>query len=198
MFFRCGIGLLMWYALAHNAVADDAEPCSLAPDSELFLQQAIQTWDAVSTNYLKLDAIPLPRIVVFGIRCQWDLRAERVGEATAQLQLGNRTVQMFSRTHGGEIRLPNESTLPAQGVAYASLYGDEDRKPFFVLALPDVWRLDPNAASHSNLLEILLGVVSHEMVHTRQLMQASRMVNDRVPRSGVRVVSLGSVELVLS
>lgn len=70
--------------------------------------------------------------------------------------------------HADSIRLPNASDIPAQPVAMASVYG-ERASAFFVMALPEVWRRDARHARVPNLEGFLLGVMTHEMVHTRHL-----------------------------
>ena len=50
----------------------------------------------------------------------------------------------------------------------ASVHG-EQASAFFVMALPEVWRRDARHARDPNLERFLLGVMTHEMVHTRHL-----------------------------
>ena len=91
--------------------------CEMAPENRRFLADAIGSWKVVSTQHLQLDESPLPRIVVFGIRCQWDLLAGEDGNS--ELYLDDRSLPTSSRRHEGEIHLPNGTIQPLNGVAFA-------------------------------------------------------------------------------
>lgn len=161
-----------------EAGTDLPASCDMAPENQRFLEDAIASWEAVSTRHLHLDNSRLPRIVVFGTHCQWDLLTEEDGSGNSELQIRGRSLSSVSRPHQGEIHLPNGMTQPANGLAFASLY-DGGQKTFFVMALPDVWRLNPKAAAHPDLIGLLLGIINHEIVHTIHLVQAARII-DRV------------------
>jgi hypothetical protein len=65
--------------------------------------------------------------------------------------------------------------MPIVPSVYAA-FSRELERPYFVLALPDVFRRDPAAAADPRLAERILSVVSHEILHTRQLPDLQREI----------------------
>jgi hypothetical protein len=78
------------------------------------------------------------------------------------------------------VPLPNGAAVPVEGLAFTSVYeGRAGAGAFFVTALPEVWAHDPRyAADTTNGDEFVRGVLSHELVHTLQMVG----IRDRMER----------------
>jgi hypothetical protein len=148
-------------------------PCELSTAEAGWIQRALDGWSAVSDNALHFAAAPLPWTVLFDTTCAWHLAAtaDTVPDAvavTTPLSFAGAPVAVKAVPHRGVIHLPNGRDVPAQPIAMASMYRD-GTATFFVMALPTVWRADPRYARDQQLEEFFLGVLTHEMVHTRHL-----------------------------
>jgi hypothetical protein len=115
----------------------------------------------------------------------WHIEPDRAAApaleaAPARIMLDDRRLDVRALSHDGRVTLPSGNALPVSGVAFGSIYHRSDRSaaPFFVLALPEVWPQNPKAASDARLDQMILGVFSHEVVHTRQLVHASNRVDE--------------------
>ena len=154
-------------------------PVPSAEDVRL-IQRALDGWERAARELLGLEPEPLPWIVLFDLRRAWHLAAdpaclEDARAVPSPWTFAGRRVPLHVQPHDGHVPLPDGASVPCAGTAYASLY-DDSRRPYFVLALLEVWRQEPGAAAEPRLPEIILGVVSHEIVHTRQLVDVGRRV----------------------
>lgn len=158
------------------------EQCILSDENHDFMRRALAEWERAARDLLQLDPTPLPWWIAFDRTCVWHLAADtdRLDEGRdvdLGLEFVGEDVPVRAVVHAGEVRLPDGRVIPVKGAAFTSLY-DDDSRPFFVMALLDVWRLDPKAAAEPRLNDIILGAVSHEIVHTRQLVD----MNERIER----------------
>lgn len=159
--------------------------CSLSGENERLIQDALDAWARISGDYLELDPHPLPWMVLFDASCVWHLAPDESSAPDARpvdvsFRFAGEPVETRVEPHDGAVRLPNGSEIPAQGLAFASVH-DEGRASFFAMALLDVWRQMPGVEeSGMDLHEFFLGVLSHEIVHTRQLVH----VNARIAELG--------------
>lgn len=110
-----------------------------------FLAAALQAWETVRADDLKLAPAPLPSFIVFDQQCVW-----RDGAGSA---------------HAGTIALPDGNEVPARTMAFASSHAG---KAFLVLALPAVWRAEERYRDEPALDLLIRSVFVHEMTHTRQ------------------------------
>jgi hypothetical protein len=155
-----------------HPAARSAPVCSLAEVESQWIQKALDGWHEMSES-LHLENAPLPWMVLFDNSCVWHLMpgdgvpVETVPIATS-LSFAGAAIPVRAKPHGGTIRLPRGDDIPADPIAYASMYG-EGSATFFVMALPEVWLLDPQYARDPTLVRYMLGVLIHEMVHTQQL-----------------------------
>lgn len=176
-----GVVALALVVAACAATAAHVEPGPApAPEDVRWIQRALDGWERASRDLLGLDPEPLPWIVLFDTTHAWHLAAdpERLAGAAvvpSPWTFAGRTVPLHVLPVEDSVALPNGARIPVAGTAFASLC-DEGRRPFFVLALLEVWRREPGAGAEPRLAEILLGVVSHEIVHTRQLVDVGRRV----------------------
>jgi hypothetical protein len=145
----------------------------------------VEGWERASRDFLRLDPEPFPWTLMLGRSCAWHVRSDSIAPPDTRrsalvLRMSGRDLSVYEQPHEGSIELPSGKELRVSGVAFGSVYTrkDGDAAPFFVLALPEVWRMDPKAAADPRLDSIILGVFSHEVVHTRQLALVSRRVEE--------------------
>lgn len=163
------LGVLACTAAA-TATADTG--CSLSRENREFIQEALQVWERAADDLLDVNAAELPWSVVFDGECAWHFSADtammpELEPVEWSPRVSGTAVPVTVVHHDGEVRLPSGGRVPARGLAFAGVY--DGGKAYFTLALMDVWRRDPKAAADPNLRNIILGVVSHEIVHTLQL-----------------------------
>lgn len=161
-----------------DAGTTPAQPCRIAADEAAWLQRALDDWDRASRIHLRLPPAPAPWIVAFDTTCAWHLapdttRLTAASPIDAGLRLGERPVPVSSVRHGGTVVLPSGARIPLAPRMNAALAEELDR-PYFVLALPSVFRLNPAAAADPLLEQRLQSVVSHEILHTHQLADLRR------------------------
>jgi rubrerythrin len=140
----------------------------------MWIQRALNGWDALQSDALRLTRAPLPWMILYDASCAWDLEPDdailvNALSANAALVVSGKQIRVRVRALSGTVLLPNGAPLPSQAAAYTSFYKD-GTAPFFVMALPDVWRRDPDNARDPFSDEFFLGVAMHELTHTRQLL----------------------------
>jgi hypothetical protein len=158
----------------------DPSPCEFSPAEIHWLQRALDGWERVSREFLKLDPTPLPWIVLFDAWCAWHLAPEDTIDAvtvraTTSLTFAGHPVPVRATTHKGTVVLPSGAPVSVEMKASTALYRNS-RAAFFVMAMPSVWLtgdVSPRARS-----EYLQGVFSHEMTHTRLLVAINRRVRE--------------------
>lgn len=167
----------------HHADTGEAMACALSEDEVRWIQMALDGWERVTDDILRLEASPLPWIVLFGRSCAWHLGPDEglLPEGRplhSRFTFAGEPVLVRAIRHDSAVWLPNGSTIPVQGAAFTSLYesASGEQAPFFVLALPEVWR--EQFPEDPNLEAQMLGVASHELVHTRHISHVARRVEE--------------------
>lgn len=153
--------------------------CVLGEADVRWFQSALDGWHQVSRDFLLLDPKPIPWVVLFDDACTWHFAATAgIPEAkTAEVRLtyAGEPVPASVVRHNGKVHLPNGTDIPAEIMAAA--FHTQDRKTtFFALATLDLWRRHPQASKDPQLEKRLLGVVLHEIMHTRQLPYVDRRI----------------------
>ncbi len=155
----------------------DSHP-QLEPQQIRWLQAALDDWERCCVEFLHIDPVPLPWILVIGTEVTWHLEApsdQGSPSVNTSLNLRGQPVSVHAVPGDGAVRLPTGQEIPRAGTAFAAL-AEDGTLPFFVVAMPEVWRLDPRAAGHPDLDGLIRGVLSHEIIHTRQLVDVGRRV----------------------
>lgn len=168
--------LLLAPPIGQASVAADAPRCDLSESGRRWIQGALDGWERVSIEVLELDSVPRPWMVFFDRSCAWHLwpdtsRLPGAEPSGADLSLAGSPVPNRVRPHADALWLPNGSSIPVREMAAAFPYasGSGRTEAGFVLALPEVWREKRPAAEHPHLEAEIMGVASHELVHTLQL-----------------------------
>jgi hypothetical protein len=169
-----------------------AAPCELKDPDAQWLQRALDGWDMVRREFLRLDPQPLPWIVLYDSACVWHIGPQDravTGNArvlSRSFTLGDEKIAVLAQPHRGTVLLPNRVEIPIEIKASTALYRNS-RAAFLVMAMPSVWRGDRRHASKPFLDEYLQGVFTHELAHTRQLVAINRRLRALVGNSGTRL-----------
>jgi hypothetical protein len=155
-------------------------PCTFLPAEIVWLQRALDGWEQVSRQFLRIDPSPLPWVVLFDASCVWHLSPDASPDpdarpVTTTLSFAGSPVPVRALTHRGTFLLPSGAPLSVEMKASTSLYRNS-RGAFFVMAMPSVWQT--KEVSAPTRAEYLQGVFSHEMTHTRLLVGINRRVRD--------------------
>ena len=187
---RSAIGLLaltVFAAVSATVGASSARTngCDLSPANQLWLQRAVDGWDMVRRDFLKVPASPLPWIVLFDASCIWHLNPTdpRLLSDARQLPASTLTfdgsgVDIRAVPHSGTVLLPNRVEIPIEVKASTALYRN-GRMTFLVMSMPSVWRAH-RGAKIAYLDEYLQGAFTHEMTHTQQLVQINRRLRQLI------------------
>ena len=161
-------------------VPADPVPCTFPAGEVAWLQRALDSWHLASREFLLIDPSPLPWIVLFDASCVWHLSSDSTLNRDAQpveipLTFAGRPVPVRALRHKGTVLLPSGVPVAVEMKASTSLYRN-GRGTFFVMAMPSVWQTkDVSAPTRA---EYLQGVFSHEMTHTRLLVDINRRVRE--------------------
>jgi hypothetical protein len=168
-------------AVGATGPSDDSA-CLLGSTDVGWIQRALDRWAAVSRQFLKLDDRALPWMVLFDASCAWHLSPGPTLDPETRiiptsLTFSGVPVQVRAKPHSGIVQLPNGAEVPIEVRASTSLYR-YGRIPFFAMSMPSVWRADPHYATFARLDDLLDGVISHEMTHTRLLPPINRRIRE--------------------
>jgi hypothetical protein len=174
----------VWLAHTVPASANRRNGCEFTPPEMSWVQRALDGWETVRKDFLKVEPGPLPWIVLYDSACIWHFAPtdpKLLTEATpiaSRLAFAGEPLQVLAIAHRGTVLLPNRVEIPIEMKASTSLYRS-GRSTFFVMAMPSVWRRKPF------LDEYLQGVFSHELAHTRQLVTINRRLRQLIHTADV-------------
>ena len=178
----CGIVAAASIALSASVSQPrvDPAPCTFPPAEIGWLQRALDGWEQVSRQFLRIEASPLPWIVLFDASCVWHLSPDAspgpdANAVTTALSFAGSPVPVRALSHKGTLLLPSGVPVAVEMKASTSLYRNS-RGAFFVMAMPSVWQT--KEVSAPTRAEYLQGVFSHEMTHTRLLVGINRRVRE--------------------
>jgi len=166
-----GVLFLMLFAAAGGKA--QVGECRLDDSNRAFLEVALRDWQTAVARHLQLPHAPLPWIVAFDRECSWNLApqpatADRDAWTPGEFRFVGQPIFVKTGRHGGTVRPPSGDPFPVSPRIYAAHAASLGRA-YFVMALPDVFAADPQASKDPLLRERLRSVVSHELLHTRQL-----------------------------
>jgi hypothetical protein len=185
-------------ALSCAGVRADDGPCAMPDDERAWTQRALAAWERGSRDLLRTSPTPLPWIVLVGPRCSWHLApsadAASFPDEAAALDGSQEThpgwtfagqaVDVRAVPHGGHVRLPDGTETAPDPTAGARLRR-EGKDTFFAMSTLSVWRAAYPEMGEADLQPFFLGVFSHEIVHTRQLVAVGEEIGRLVERYGI-------------
>lgn len=144
-------GLLLTGCLSVQAAPEgpntSANVCMIAENDRVWLTQALERWQSKAVLWLELGPQPLPTVIVFDARCQYEF-------------VEGDFERNVARPHDGTTVFLGDHGFPYGPQAFAA--GER-----FVMALPSVWQA-AGYDSNVGLENFLTGVLLHEITHTRQ------------------------------
>jgi hypothetical protein len=178
MFFPCMYRILLvcaWLTAATQAAEQKLDKPTLA-----WMQAALNNWELICRRDLRIGAEPLPWIIFYDESHAWHLKPEKrwlpVYEVSAHsLQFAGRSYPLIRVPHvNGRLWVPDREAIPiglARPRAVAMPY-QQERKFFFIAPLPALFHKLAGPDQVHKLDEIFLGVVAHELTHTRHFVYA--------------------------
>jgi hypothetical protein len=153
-------------------------PCRLDDAETRWIQSALTLWQAASHDLLHRREDKVPWMILFDRRCTFHVEPDpgrlEVLPLETSLELFGRSLRVIALPHSEKVELPGGKEIGVEVMAATQLYG-EDRKPYLVAALPEVWRADERE-KRVDPEKFPLGVVVHEMVHTLHLARVSERI----------------------
>ena len=149
-------------------------PCQFSDADTRGIQRVLDGWVQVSRDFLHVEPTPLPWIVLYDTSCVWHLAPDptllaNATPVTTALSFAGGRIDIRAQPHGGTVVLPSGVELPARlPAATASPYRD-GTSAFVVLAMPEVWRLEPPYTKGPPMEEFVQQLLIYEMTHARQI-----------------------------
>jgi hypothetical protein len=150
-------------------------PCAVSESDRRWIDGAIETWGkAAGLLGHRIDAMPWT--ILYDAQCVVHLAPRDTGSrkrraaagdgasASLEVSFNGKPVPARSLRYRKRFVLPSGQRQTSKAVAFTALA--EDGQPFFVMALPSVWRRDPRTTPDEDVEEFLRGVLAHEMTHT--------------------------------
>lgn len=147
-------------ALTLSAASPAPPPCRFEGEPRAWTSGALASWDRLDRERLGLARPVTPTITLFDSRCAFTFTPDRRGDFRA----GARRYRVRAAAHDGSIRLPDGNTVQAGRLAFASPMSNGGM--FFIMALPELWRANPDEPRDPRLLSMV--VFMHEFAHTQQ------------------------------
>lgn len=148
--------------------------CVFEGEPRRWTQQALQAWDRLDHDRIRMPAPTTPTLILFDEAC-----AYRFTPATAgPFRVGRRTYSVQAERHAGAVDLPGGGQVPARKLSFAAPM--EGGGMFFVMSLPAVWRADKAEARDPERLAMV--VFMHEFAHTQQGAGLGRRIDDLIRR----------------
>ena len=167
--------------------------CALSAADVAWVQIGLSAWERATREFLRVSPTPLPWIILVNRSCAFHLGATR-GRLPPRamaiknpLRFANRAVTVHATGNTPRVWLPRHDMIEAKPLAMASLY--DGARIFLTLALPDLWREEAKAAADPTFDRFSLGIMVHELVHTRQLVAVGNRI-DELRRSSAMPVTL--------
>jgi len=178
VFFISAVAVTLRMAAAGNQLLPG--PCTFPSNEIAWLQSALDGWERVSRQSLRIEPAPLPLIVLFDRACMWRLSSDTSPEpqwksVDVALTFAGASVRVRAASHGGTLTLPSGTAVTVEPRASTALYHNS-REAFFSMAMPSVWQT--KKVSVQKRSEFLQGVFAHEMTHTRLLDPINRRVRE--------------------
>lgn len=157
-----------------SAVPPEAPPCRFRGEPRAWTAQALESWDRLDRERLRIARPVTPVITLFDQSCAYTLTPDARGD----FRVGARRYRTSGAPHSGQVGLPDGGSVPAQKLAFASPMSDG--RMFFIMALPNVWRADRTELRDGAKLSMV--VFMHEFAHTQQAASLGGRIDGLIAR----------------
>lgn len=161
-------------SLLLTAAAPAPPACRFAGEPRAWSRDALASWDRLDHERLRIAEPVIPVITLFDQTCAWTLTPDARGD----FRVGARRYRVAGSAHSGQVGLPDGGTVPARKLAFAAPMSDG--RMFFIMALPAVWRADPDEPRDWRRLSMV--VFMHEFAHTQQAASLGVRIDDLLAR----------------
>ena len=141
---------------------------------QAWMQEALDNWQEICESQLHLNAEPLPWIIFYDEFRAWHVNPELARlpsyEATgSMLKYHGKNYSILAvENHSGELWVPDRPALPVGQAKILTSPYEEGKKSFVICALPALVQHPMGGSVRPEFRDFLLGIVGHEMTHTRQ------------------------------
>jgi hypothetical protein len=185
----------LWCALALALASSPlrARACELSRSDREWIAEALEVWGGAS-QALGRPLETMPWSVLYDESCAVHLNprtrrarvplppnSEETDRAPLRVTFGGRPVPVRSAAYTKRFALPSGLKIGSGALAFTALA--KDGEPFFVMALPSVWKKDPRSMPDENVEEFAAGVLAHEITHTLHLRSIWSAVEDVARRN---------------
>lgn len=146
-----------------------APACRFTPGDQQWLDRSLAAWRYMVKGAAAAGKLGDVEAVVFDDRCVLQSGTAMAGGREAWL----------SRTHDGQVRLPDSAVVPAEVASFA---GPTSKGAFFVMAAPSVWRSGGVGGGAIGLENLMTAVMLHEASHVLQFGTYVAQVTDLIAR----------------
>lgn len=169
----------------------------LATTDRAWMQSVLARWQQVASEDLRLPDEAPPWVVFFGPEWVWHVNPDPValaaleprstdgsGPVRTRMVVDGRELPVTGFPHGGTIHLPEGGEIPPELILFAATYGERE-DPYFVMAMPAIWRATERHANDPDLDALIAAVFVHEISHTRQSGALGARVDALVAEQGL-------------
>lgn len=164
--------------------AEGGPPAAADVSSRSWMQAALDNWQAICGEVLRQPVEPLPWIIFYDERSAWHVAAEDAmlperAPAGFTLRFNGRERPVWRMPHtAGSLWVPERAPVPvAHARIFTAPYAD-GAKAFVICALPPLVATTLHRDRPAHFDEFLLGIVSHEIAHTRQVRAADARIKE--------------------
>lgn len=166
---------------------------SPSEDNAAWMRGTLKQWQQTAVHELRLADVSLPWVIFFDAKCSWNVNASQpeLDGLADHMHRGvfayaDDSLPLAAYAHGGNIGLPEGGAIPPQLILFASTFG-ADRKPYMVMAMPEIWRMAPQHADQpaAELDRLIRSIFVHEMTHTKQSSAFSTRLDEIVTQNGI-------------
>jgi hypothetical protein len=162
--------------------SDVPSPCVLSAENTRFISTSLAGWERASREFLRLQKVSVPWIVLFDEGCVWHLGSATPATSGTPVPdpsftINGEPMQLRVASRKEAPNLPDGRSVPDGPTAMTALYKD-DQEPFITVSLRGLWRSAPEYGKDPKFEANLLGVLSHELTHAQQIVPAARRIRD--------------------
>lgn len=134
------------------------------------VQDWFKAWEMTSKNLLNIEHYEIPTMVFFDNNFLYTNSNKYITHGTKieGPSFFGKTINWTKSKHNDSIQLPSGQKLPIGPLSFAVPIYDEDKKSFFVMALPSVWQTSKIESKELRNGNFYTAIFLHEFAHSQQ------------------------------